>query len=87
MMFSDENNDPDLGFMHHDFNQSNCIVQDDKIVALIDWEMAGYFGWKTSGEVHAKIRCVQADGFLHLDPPLPKETLDDILFWNDLYDI
>lgn len=87
MIFSEDNKDSDISFMHNDFNQSNCIVDDDKIVALVDWEMAGYFGWKTAGQVHATIRCPQAAFYSHLDPPLPPETLDDILFWNDLYDV
>jgi hypothetical protein len=25
-------------------------------VGLIDWEMAGFFGWKTAGGVHRKLR-------------------------------
>lgn len=85
MMFSEENTDPDLSFMHHDFNTSNIIVHNDKIVGLIDWEMAGYFGWQTSGKVHARIRCPQAEDYLHLN--LPKKLMNDILFWNDLYDV
>ncbi len=84
-MFDEEDADQDLGFMHNDFNQSNCIVDDDRIVALVDWEMAGYFGWKRAGTVHAKIRCPQAEGFAHMG--LKKEVLDDVLFWNDLYDV
>ncbi|TVY88872.1 hypothetical protein LAWI1_G007525 [Lachnellula willkommii] len=30
---------------HADFNFSNIIVKDDKIEAIIDWEMAGYYPW------------------------------------------
>lgn len=50
--FSDTNTDPDLSFMHNDFTQSNCIVDNDRIVGHIDWDMAGFFGWKTAAEVH-----------------------------------
>ena len=30
---------------HGDLNLSNIIVKDDKIEAIIDWEMAGYYPW------------------------------------------
>lgn len=56
VLFSDANKDPDMSFMHNDFSISNCIVDDDKIVGLIDWEMAGFFGWKTAREVHRNYR-------------------------------
>lgn len=59
ILFSDTNNDPDMSFMHNDFTESNCIVDNDRIVGLIDWEMAGLFGWKTAGEVHCRIRTPQ----------------------------
>lgn len=69
--------------MHNDFTLSNCIVDNDRIVGLVDWEMAGYFGWKAAGEVHAKIRTPQRQSFSHLN--LSEEVLDDVLFWTDLY--
>lgn len=56
ILFSDTDTDPDMSFMHNDFTDSNCIVNDDKIVGLIDWEMAGFFGWKRAGEVHRRLR-------------------------------
>ncbi|KAJ5205208.1 Aminoglycoside phosphotransferase [Penicillium cf. griseofulvum] len=56
ILFSDTNTDPDINFMHNDLNISNYIVDDDKIVGLIDWEMAGFFGWNTAKEVHRKAR-------------------------------
>jgi hypothetical protein len=30
---------------HGDLNMSNIMVKDDKIVAIIDWEMAGFYPW------------------------------------------
>lgn len=30
---------------HGDLNLSNIIVKNDKIEAIIDWEMSGYFPW------------------------------------------
>lgn len=56
ILFSDTDTDPDMSFMHNDFTDSNCIVDDDKIVGLIDWEMAGFFGRKRAGEVHRRLR-------------------------------
>lgn len=56
VLFSDANTDPDISFMHNDLTDSNLIVHGDNIVGLIDWEMAGFFGWKTAGEVHRKLR-------------------------------
>lgn len=84
IILSDVNNDADLSFMHNDFTQSNCIVDNDKIVGLIDWEMAGFFGWKTAGEIHRKIRTPQREHFVNAS--LSEESLQDIMFWNDLYD-
>ncbi|KAK4862220.1 hypothetical protein LT330_003358 [Penicillium expansum] len=52
ILFSGINTDPDMSFMHNDFTKSNCIVDNDQIVGLIDWEMASFFGWNTAREVH-----------------------------------
>jgi hypothetical protein len=84
VLFFDSNTDPDMNFMHNDFTQSNCIVDNDRIVGLIDWEMAGFFGWKTAGEVHRRIRTPQREHFVNVS--LSEESLRDIMFWNDLYD-
>ncbi|KAI0154252.1 hypothetical protein GGR57DRAFT_467678 [Xylariaceae sp. FL1272] len=84
IIFSKDNHDPDLSFMHNDFTLSNCIVDADKIVGLVDWEMAGYFGRKTAAEVHVQIRSPRRENFAALD--LSESILDDILFWNDLYE-
>lgn len=73
-----------MGFMHNDFTESNCIVENDRIVGLVDWEMAGFFGWKTAGEVHRRIRTPQREHFANVD--LSEARLREIMFWNDLYD-
>ncbi|PTB81774.1 kinase-like protein [Trichoderma longibrachiatum ATCC 18648] len=78
------NLDQDLGFMHNDLTPSNCIVDDDKIVGLIDWEMAGYLGWKTAGEIHRRIRCPQREHFVCAN--VSEERLQGIMWWNDIYD-
>jgi hypothetical protein len=46
--------------------------------------MAGFFGWKTAGEVHRRIRTPQREHFANAS--LSEESLQDIMFWNDLYD-
>ncbi|KAI9369427.1 hypothetical protein BJX61DRAFT_549589 [Aspergillus egyptiacus] len=84
IILSHSYNDTDLSFMHNDFTQSNCIVDDDKIVGLSDWEMAGFFGWKMAGEIHRKIRTPQKENFVNVS--LSEENLENIMFWNDLYD-
>jgi COMPASS component SPP1 len=84
IIFSTENVDHDLGFMHNGFTLSNCIVDNDNIVGLVDWEMAGYFGWKTAGTVHLRIRTPKRENYAALN--LPEDFLGDILFWNDLYE-
>ncbi|KAJ2988966.1 hypothetical protein NUW58_g3709 [Xylaria curta] len=84
ILFSDANADPDTSLMHNDFTPSNCIVNNDKIVGLVDWEMAGFFGWKTAGEVHRKIRTPQRQHFTNA--ALSEERLRSIMWWNDLYD-
>jgi len=75
----------DLGLMHNDFSLSNIIVNEDKIVGVIDWEMAGYFGWQRAASVHTQIRTPKRENFRNLD--LPTEQLQDILYWNNLYDL
>jgi aminoglycoside phosphotransferase len=85
IIFAEDNKDSDFSFMHNDASLSNCIVDDDRIVGLIDWEMAGFFGWKTAASVHAQIRTPKRENFASLN--LPEEVLNDILFWNDLYDM
>lgn len=84
IIFSDQNKDADISFMHNDFTTSNCVVRDGKIVGLCDWEMAGWFGWNTARNVHVQIRTPKRDNYAALD--LPEEMLKDILFWNDLYE-
>ncbi|OOQ89622.1 hypothetical protein PEBR_07652 [Penicillium brasilianum] len=84
ILFSGTNQDPDMSFMHNNFTTSNCIVDNGTVVGLIDWEMAGLFGWKTAGEVHRRIRTPQREHFVNAN--LGEEQLQDMMFWNDLYD-
>ncbi|KAJ5606078.1 hypothetical protein N7510_008859 [Penicillium lagena] len=84
ILFSGDNRDLDMSFTHNDFTVSNCIVDNGKISGLIDWEMAGFFGWKTAGGVHHRIRTPQREHFVNAN--LSKEQLQDMMFWNDLYE-
>jgi aminoglycoside phosphotransferase len=85
IIFAEDTQDPDLSFMHNDVSLSNCIVDNDEIVGLIDWEIAGFFGWRTAAKVHVQIRTPKRENFASLD--LPEEMLKDILLWNDLYEV
>ncbi|VUC20912.1 unnamed protein product [Clonostachys rosea] len=88
ILFSERNGDDDLSLMHNDFTQSNCIVKDGKITALIDWEMAGFFGLKTAGKVHEEIRSPRRQGYAHLEGREEYvEILRKMFFWQDLYRI
>ena len=77
--------DDDFSFMHNDFQESNIIVNNGKIIGVVDWEMAGFFGWKRAKEVHERIRGPSRENYAHLG--LDEEFLNDILYWKDLYDV
>ncbi|OTB19028.1 hypothetical protein K445DRAFT_382086 [Daldinia sp. EC12] len=78
IILANDGEDVDLGFMHNDVTLSNCIVDNDQIVGLVDWEMAGYFGWKTAANIHVRIRAPKRENFASLD--LSEEVIFNILF-------
>ncbi|KAI9163552.1 Protein kinase-like domain protein [Paramyrothecium foliicola] len=84
ILFSSAITDPDMSFMHNGFTESNCIVDRGEITGLVDWGMAGYFGWETAGEVHRRIRTPQREHFVNAK--LSEERLQEIMSWSDLYD-
>lgn len=84
IIFPERNLDSDVSFMHNDLSLSNTIVDHGKIVGLVDWEMAGWFRRKIAADVHVQIRTPKRENFAHLD--LAEDFLEDILFWNDLYE-
>lgn len=84
ILLSGSADETELGFAHNDLQPSNIIVKDDKIVGIIDWEMAGFFGDKAA-QVHRKFRTPARENYLHLE--LSEEQLADITFWNDLYEL
>ena len=84
LLFSDASAESDVGFTHNDLNISNIIVDGDRIVGLVDWEVAGFFSWKAAGEVHGRLRTPQRRFFA--SSGLSEETLREITWWNDIYD-
>ncbi|KAJ0163864.1 hypothetical protein CTA2_2228 [Colletotrichum tanaceti] len=85
ILFSDSDIDTDMSFMHNDLSESNIIVDNDMVAGLVDWEMAGFFGWRTAGEVHRIIRTSQREHFAAVN--LSEERLLDIMWWAHLYDL
>lgn len=83
LIFAEDNSDPDLGLMHNDLTKSNIIVNNNRIVGVVDWEMAGFFGWKTAAAVHVEIRSPKRESYAALK--LSEEFMQYLLFWNDLY--
>lgn len=84
ILFSAAGPDEDLCLMHNDLTESNIIVDKNRIVGIVDWEMAGYFGWKRAAEIHRKIKTPQREHFVHAN--ISEEKLLEIMEWNDLYD-
>lgn len=68
--------------MHNNLNRLNIIVDNDKIVAVVDWEM-GVLRLKRAGAVHARCLVPKREGFAKLG--LEEERLADLTYWNDLY--
>ncbi|CEJ83009.1 hypothetical protein VHEMI03043 [[Torrubiella] hemipterigena] len=80
----DENLDDDFGFMHNDLSDSNIIVDNGRIVDIIDWESAGYIGRRTAAEIHRRIRTPQLEHYKNVQ--LGEEKLNEMMWWNDPYD-
>ncbi len=64
---------------HADLNLSNIIVKDDKITAILDWEMAGYYPWWVE-RFKSFNYCAPADEFFEplwalLEPELSYEKM------------
>jgi Phosphotransferase enzyme family len=55
LLFSSPPLPSEAAFAHHDLHPSNMIVMDDRIVWIIDWEMAGFWG-ERAGKVHSEMR-------------------------------
>lgn len=87
--YSLDSPDSDFRFAHNDLSTSNIIVDridgQDRIVGVVDWEHAGWIGWRTTAAVHRELRA-----------PLPEmydksefeseEEWNDFFMWKGLYD-
>ncbi|KAF3905934.1 hypothetical protein ABW21_db0201118 [Orbilia brochopaga] len=82
---SQEEGEKDFCLMHNDLGTSNIIVNDDRIVGIIDWEMAGFFGLKRAGAVHQNCRTPKREDFANAN--LEEEALADLTYWYDLYQL
>ena len=84
LLFCDiSNNNDKLGFAHDDFNESYIIVNNDMIVGIIGWEMAGFFGRMRVGNVHSTCWVLKREDFANLN--LNEESTVDLIYWNELY--
>ncbi|KAF3173406.1 hypothetical protein TWF788_009153 [Orbilia oligospora] len=81
----EEERSEDFCLMHNDLGTSNIIVNHDKIVGIIDWEMAGFFGLKRACAVHQQCRTPKREDFANLN--LEEEHLADLTSWYDLYQL
>lgn len=85
LLFPPQSSGGGLGLMHNDLTHSNIIVDHDRIVGIVDWEMAGFFEWKSGANVHVLIRSPRKENYASLN--LDEDFLTDILYWNDLYEV
>jgi aminoglycoside phosphotransferase (APT) family kinase protein len=74
-----------MGFTYNDLQPSNIIVKEDRIVGIIDWEMAGFFGDRAA-KVHRRFRHPGKEAFARValsELELERATCGN---WVDLYD-
>jgi Ser/Thr protein kinase RdoA (MazF antagonist) len=70
-------------FAHNDLQPSNIIVHNDRIVGVIDWEMAGFFG-ERAADVHRNLRTPSFESLSQTN--IDDAQKADLIFWNDIYD-
>jgi COMPASS component SPP1 len=79
---ADQGADHDLALVHNNLVPSNIIVNNDRIVGIVGWSQAGYFGWNRTRMVHEKLRCAAND-----DQSRAGKLFRPDVSWRDLYDI
>jgi aminoglycoside phosphotransferase (APT) family kinase protein len=72
----------ELRFAHNDLQRSNIIVNADKIVGIIDWEMSGWFGDRAA-TVHRRMRCPGKESFVNAN--VSEDEAEDLAFWGSLF--
>lgn len=70
---------------HGDLNMSNIIVKDDKIHAIIDWEMAGFYPWwverALSLDYTGFSREIYGPMWEMLEPEVTHQKMTDDVYW------
>lgn len=62
ILFKEPQEDESLCFVHNCMARSNIIVNDDRVVGLLDWRNSGFFGLQRASKVHRQFRGEHADG-------------------------
>jgi hypothetical protein len=73
--------DTNVVFLHNHIYPSNIIIQDDKIVGVIDWEMSGFFQKGCKGLSPYEV--FQKGAFIGLS--VLEDRFNDLTFWSNLY--
>lgn len=83
--YSLDNPDNDTRFTHNDMSTGNIIIDEDRIVGVVDWEHAGWIGWRTAKMLHREVRAPLPEMFEREDFGSEEEWVDAFL-WKGLYD-
>lgn len=67
----------DYHLFHNNLKSSNIIVDKDKIVGIVGWNLAGYFAWDSVARVHRQERGADEDwsGLYDVKPCQKKASL------------
>ncbi|KAL3479249.1 hypothetical protein BJX99DRAFT_86784 [Aspergillus californicus] len=80
ILFNETGANDDLSFVHNNMLLSNVIVDGDRVVGLIGWRDAGYFGFKKANRLHRQTRIPEILSEPELQGGVGAQT------WADLYD-
>ncbi|KKY18611.1 putative aminoglycoside phosphotransferase [Diplodia seriata] len=91
--YSLDHPDSDTRFAHNDLSTSNIIIVDGgdfatgrpSVVGIVDWEHAGWIGWRTTAAVHRELRAPLPDMF-DRDAFGSEAEWRDFFAWKGLYD-
>ncbi|KAL1616217.1 hypothetical protein SLS54_008510 [Diplodia seriata] len=92
--YSLDHPDSDTRFAHNDLSTSNIIIVDggdfatgrpSVVLGIVDWEHAGWIGWRTTAAVHRELRAPLPDMF-DRDAFGSEAEWRDFFAWKGLYD-
>ncbi|KAL1640035.1 COMPASS (complex proteins associated with Set1p) component [Diplodia intermedia] len=91
--YSLDHPDRDTRFAHNDLSTSNIIIVDGgdpatgrpSVVGIVDWEHAGWIGWRTTAAVHRELRAPLPDMY-DRDEFGSEAEWRDFFMWKGLYD-